>query len=336
MRETLDALCAGRGLSRAESAAIFGRLIRGEFAEVEMSALLVALKAKGESSEEIAGAAEALRDAATAFPAAGRKVADTCGTGGDGCHSVNISTAVALISAECGLAVAKHGNRAVSSRCGSADVLERCGVKIDASPEVSGRCLEQLGVCFLFAPQYHAGIAHVMPVRRKLGVRTIFNLVGPLANPARPSWQLVGVYDARLCAPVARTLGHLGCERALVVHGSGLDEIATHAPTDAALWNGTDVQLLRLEPASLGLPHRPLEALVGGTAEENSTWLTQLLAGRGKAAHNEVVALNAGALLWVAGRAPNLEAGLRQAQDAIRSGRAAERLSRWAEVSHGA
>lgn len=336
MREVLESLCSGQSLTRQESAALFTRLVRGELSEVEISGLLVALKSKGETPEEIAGAAEALRGAAVPFPTGGRLVADTCGTGGDGSHSVNISTAVAVLAAELGVSVAKHGNRAISSRCGSADVLERCGVKIDAAPEVAARCLDQTGICFLYAPQYHAGIAHAMPVRRKLGVRTIFNLLGPLANPALPRWQLMGVYDPRLCVPIARTLGLLGCERALVVHGSALDEIALHGPTAAALWSGGQVETLDIEPEQFGLQRRRLEDFLGGGADENARWLQDLLAGRGREEHAEAVALNAGALLWVTGAAIDLADGLRRALAALGSGGAAARLRRWAEVSHGA
>jgi anthranilate phosphoribosyltransferase len=336
MREILDALCARRDLSRQQSEELFTRLVRGELAEVEIGALLVALKSKGETPEEIAGAADALRQAATPFPVPGLALADTCGTGGDGAQSVNISTAAALVAAECGLAVAKHGNRAMSSRCGSADVLERCGVRIDAPPEVSRRCLSELGICFLFAQQYHRGIAHATPVRKKLGVRTIFNLLGPLANPARPRWQLVGVYDAGLCEPIARTLGILGCQKALVVHGEGLDEIALHGKTVAAFWDGESVQRLSFHPESLGLRRRSRESLAGGSADDNARWLREVLAGRGPEEHQEVVALNTGALLWIAGLAGDLRQGYDLARETLHAGGAAGRLARWAEVSHGA
>jgi anthranilate phosphoribosyltransferase len=336
MREILEALCAGQSLGREQSTELFARIVRGELLEIEMSALLVALKAKGETPDEIAGAAEALRQAALPFDAPTPDLADSCGTGGDRSSSVNISTAAALVAAETGLAVAKHGNRAVSSLCGSADVLERCGVRIDVPPEAARRCLDELGICFLYAPRYHTGIAHAMPVRRKLGVRTIFNVLGPLVNPARPRWQLVGVYAPELCELLARTLGLLGCERALVVHGSGLDEIALHGPTEAVLFSGGRVERLVLEPGKLGLRQSGIEALAGGTADENARWLRGLLAGSGRAEHNEAVALNAAALLWTAGRVPGIEDGLELALETLASGRAAARLERWAEVSHGA
>lgn len=336
LRATLEALCRGQHLGQADARALFGRIIRGELDDANLAGLLVALKAKGERAAEIAGAAQALRDAAVPFPADGLDLADTCGTGGDGTHTVNVSTAVAVLAAEMGLVVAKHGNRSVSSRCGSADVLEAAGVRIDAPPAVARRCLDAVGVCFLFAPQYHGGIRNAMPVRRALGVRTLFNVLGPLANPARPRWQVVGVYDPALCLPLAETLGLLGCEGALVVHGGGSDELALHAPTVAARWHAGRVEALTIEPADLGIERRPLAELAGGDAAENARWLAQVLAGRGSPAHADVVALNAGALWWVAGRAPDLAGGVAAARAALAAGGAAERLRRWAEVSHGA
>ena len=336
MREILDILCSGKNLSRQESAALFARIVRGELSQLEICAVLVALKSKGETPEEIAGAAEALVTSAVPVNTGDLSVADTCGTGGDGAGTVNISTAAALVAAEAGLAIAKHGNRCVSSTCGSADVLEQCGVQIEGGPEVASRTLKEVGICFLFAPQYHTGMRHAMPVRRALGVRTIFNLLGPLANPARPRWQIVGVYDPSLCVPLARTLGLLGCESALVVHGSGIDEIAPHGPTQAALLRVGEVEELVIEPEHAGLERIRIDEIRGGGAEENAQWLFTVLAGRGSRAHTQAVALNAGALLWIADKAPNFKAGVVQADEIIHSGRAAERLRRFAECSRDA
>lgn len=336
MRQLLERLCLRKDLSLEESRGCFTRLVRGEFSEIEISALLAALTSKGETPEEIAGAAAALRQSALAIDTAGLVLADSCGTGGDGAATVNISTAVALVCAEAGLAMAKHGNRSVSSRSGSADVLENCGIRIEESPEFALRTLREIGICFLFAPLYHPGMRYAMPVRKKLGIRTIFNIIGPLANPAKPRYQLVGVYRPDLCAPMARTLGLLGCSRALVVHGSGLDEIALHGTTSAALWQAGGVQELLIQPEDLGLVRSPVEALRGGSPAENAAWLQTLLAGRGSEVHQQAVALNAGALLWVAGAAADLRQGFQRALQVIRSGRAAGRLQRWAELSHGA
>jgi anthranilate phosphoribosyltransferase len=334
--QVLETLCAGEHLDRERTSALFASMLSGELSEVELAALLTALKAKGETPGEIAGAAASLRKAAVPFATDGIDVVDTCGTGGEGAHTVNISTAVAVLAAELGLHVAKHGNRSVSSRCGSADVLERCGVNIEASPGVSLRCLSELGICFLFAPNYHPGMRLAMPVRRALGVRTIFNILGPLANPASPSFQILGVYDPGLCLPMARTLGMLGCRGALVVHGAGLDEIALHGPTEAVrLREGGDVEPLTIEPDRLGLHRCSIDELRGGGPDENAAWLRQLLGGEGRETHRQAVALNAGALLWICGRAEDLWQGTQRALATLESGQAAERLGRWAEMSHG-
>ena len=331
----LDTL-SRRGFTGEESFETFAGIVAGVFTEVEIAALLAALKTRGEAPAAIAGAAQALRDAALPFPRPAYAFADTSGTGGDGTQSVNISTAVAFVVAELGIPVAKHGNRSVSSRCGSADVLEAVGIRLDPAPESARHCLDEVGLCFLFAPQYHAGVRHVMGVRRALATRTVFNLLGPLINPSRPPWQMLGVYDAAYCRPLAETLGLLGCERALVVHGAGLDELAVHAPSSAALWSDGRVTEFTVTPEEAGLRHHPLEALRGGGPEENGRWLRRLLAGDAEPAHLDAVALNAGALTWTAGRSPTLADGVADARAAILSGGAARRLARWAELSHRA
>jgi anthranilate phosphoribosyltransferase len=325
-----------RHLSREESREAFIHLMRGGWSELEIAALIAALKARGESPEEIAGAALALRETAVEFPRPSYPFADTCGTGGDGAGSFNISTAVALVSAELGIPVAKHGNRSVSSRCGSADVLEAAGVRLDAPPDAARRMLDEIGVCFLFAPAYHSGVRHATPVRKALGTRTIFNLLGPLANPSRPPLQLMGVYDPRLCTALATTLGMLGAEVALVVHGSGLDEVALHAPTTAALWRDGRVVELELTPEEAGLTRRPLSEIEGGTPEANLELLHLVLCGRAAPAYRDAVALNAGTLAWVTGRAATLAQGVARAREALAGGGAARRLARWVELSRGA
>jgi anthranilate phosphoribosyltransferase len=331
----LESICRGGHLTAPEAERLFGTLVAGELEPVQISALLVALKAKGERPAEIAGAAAALRASAAPFPRPASAIADCCGTGGDGAGTINVSTMVALVAAELGIPIAKHGNRSISSRCGSADVLEQLGVRIDAPPAVARRCLEEVGICFLFAPRYHPGLAHAMPVRRTLAVRTIFNLLGPLVNPAAPDYQLLGVYDPALCAPLAATLGMLGCRAALVVHGGGLDEIALHAPTTAALLRDGRVHELELAPEQVGLARYGLDRLAGGAPEHNAAALRALAGGDGAPAHAAAVALNAGALAWVCGAAPELGAGVERAQAALSSGRVADRLARLAEVSHG-
>ena len=330
----LDTL-SERSLTREEATAVFAHLIGGGWSEVEVAGLLGALKARGETPEEIAGAAQALREAARPFPRPDYLFADTCGTGGSGKETLNVSTAVAIVAAESGIPVAKHGNRAVSSKSGSADVLEALGVRLDATPELARRCLDEVGLCFLFAPQYHAGVRHTMPVRRAFGTRTIFNLLGPLANPARPPVQIVGVYEPALCVPLALTLAMLGTQAALVVHGDGLDEIAIHGATRAALYKDGRLTELELTPEEAGLARRPLDALLGGEPADNAAALRSLLEGRKNDAYHDAVSLNAGALAWLTGESESLADGVDRARQTLASGRSAERLDRWIEVSRG-
>lgn len=335
MQPLLERLCAGRTLSQFESRALFDDVVHGRCSGATLAALLIALKIKGENSDEVAGAAAALRANALAFPRPDYAFADCCGTGGDGAGTLNVSTAVAFVLAECGLPVAKHGNRSVSSRSGSADVLETLGMKLDPAPATARRMLDETGFCFLFAPQYHAGIRHAMPVRRELATRTVFNLLGPLAHPASPPLQLVGVYDAALCRTVAETLHELGCRRGLVVNG-GIDEIALHGTTRVARLCDGEIMEFSLEPRDAGLDPQPLAALRGGDAAFNARALERVLGGGQEhaGAYADAIALNAGALLWTAGLADDLAAGCEQARAAIRSGRAFARLERAVEMSH--
>ncbi len=332
IRAELETLCVGESLSQSQCHDVFSAVMRGEVGAAELSALLIALKIKGESADEIAGAARAMREAALTLDTGDLAVADSCGTGGDGASTVNISTAAALVAAEGGAHVAKHGNRSISSKCGSADVLEQLGITLEATPATSRKSLEELGICFLYAPQYHAGVRHAMPVRRALAVRTMFNLLGPLANPALPAYQLMGVYDPARCITLATTLGKLGVRRAMVVHGGGLDEIALHAPTIAALVEHGEVRKLELTPEAVGFGRRGIAELRGGDPASNAAWLWSLLSGEGVDAHNEAVAINAGALLWIAELANNHRAGTEAALAILRSGKTAERFARWRDL----
>lgn len=334
-RDVLNTL-AQRGFSREESTRAFTHLLAGDYSEIEMAGVLIALKTRGETPEVMAGAVEALLAAAIPFERPGYQYADCCGTGGDGTSTFNISTAAAFVAAEIGIPIAKAGNRSVSSRCGSADVLEQLGVRLDPTPAVSRRCLDELGICFVFAPHYHPGVRRAVPVRRALGVRTVFNLVGPIANPARPPWQMMGIYDPELCEPAARTLQLLGREVALVLHGSGLDEVALHGPTTGVLIQGSELRHVTIDPADAGFPRVPLESLTGAGPEENAEWLLELLSGKGKATHADAVAINAGVLAWATGLAPTVRDGSRLARQALDGGGCERRLSRLVEMSHGA
>jgi anthranilate phosphoribosyltransferase len=331
----LARLYTGESLSEAEAEGLFAELVAGRLPEPAIAAMLVALRLKGETAEELTGAARALRAADSDFPRPDYLFADSCGTGGDGSASINVSTAVAFTAAAAGLPIAKHGNRSVTSRCGSADVLEQLGAKLDATAEVSRKALDETGVCFLFAPLYHPGLRHAGPVRRMLKVRTIMNMLGPCLNPAEPGVQLLGVADPALLQPVASTLAALGVRRALVVHGSGLDEIALHGETEAVRVRFGALEAVTIRPEDAGLERRPVQVLRGGGPEENAERLKALLMGYGIAAETEVVALNTGALLLTAGLASDLRDGAGMALQALSSGEAYRRLKLFIEASHG-
>jgi anthranilate phosphoribosyltransferase len=330
----LARLCEGASLSTPDTAALFGALVAGDLNEAQIAALLIALKVKGETADELVGAASALIAAALPFARPDYLFADSCGTGGDGSSTINVSTAVAFVAAAAGLPVAKHGNRSVTSRCGSADVLEQLGVRLEVAPETSRRALDEAGICFLFAPQYHPGLRHAGPVRRALKVRTVMNMLGPCVNPARPSVQLLGVADPKLLEPVASTLAGLGVERALVVHGAGLDEVALHGETQAVQVAGGALTHLTIRPEDAGLARAPLAALQGGGPEENAGRLRALLQGRGTAVEVAAVALNAGALLMTAGLAETLTDGVDTARSVLASGEPFRRLEQLVAVTN--
>jgi len=282
---------------------------------------------KGESPQEIAGAAAAMRRRVVPIPHTRPRAVDTCGTGGDGRGTFNISTAAALVAAAGGAAIAKHGNRAVSSRSGSADVLAALGVPIEVAPETAGRALDEIGIAFLFAPLLHPAMREVMPVRRALAVRTVFNLLGPLTNPAGAQAQVLGVYARDRVEVLAQVLLELGARHALVVHGSdGLDEITTTGPTFVAEVRDGAVRSYTIEPEEMGLRRAPLAGLLGGTPEENARRMESLLAGDGEDVLAQVVALNAGAALYVAGETPTLRAGVERARSLLAEGAGARKL----------
>ena len=332
--EALARLYEGEDLDSAAAQRLFEALVAGELTEPSIAAMLISLRLKGETAEELIGAARALRSADEYFPRPNYLFADTCGTGGDGSGSINVSTAVALVAAAAGLPVAKHGNRSITSRCGSADVLEALGAKLDVSAELSRRSLDETGFCFLFAPRYHPGLRHAGPVRRALKVRTIMNILGPCVNPAEPQVQLLGVADPKLLEPVAQTLGALGLQNALVVHGSGLDEIALHGPTQAVRLRAGEIQPLIITPEDAGIRQAPMNALKGGGPEENAERLKSLLSGDEAGVESDMVALNAGALLLTAGMADNLKQATAAARDVLASGAAYQRLLAFVEVTN--
>jgi anthranilate phosphoribosyltransferase len=318
----LQHLLTGSALARAEARRAMGAVLDGEATDAQIGAFLAALRVRGETVPEITGFAEAVRARAKSVKVKRTPLLDTCGTGGDGAGTFNISTTVAFIAAGAGAAVAKHGNRAVSSRSGSADVLEALGVRTGLAPARAARCVEKIGVGFLFAPSHHAGFARVAPVRRQLAARTVFNLLGPLCNPAGAPNQLLGVYAIALVRPVAEALRALGGERALVVAArDGLDEMSLSSATVVARLSGGRVSLEEVTPESVGLKHRPLSALAGGDARRNAEILRSVLSGKA-GAPREACLFNASAALQAAGLAKNWREGLALAAESIDSGRA--------------
>lgn len=340
--EALVKIVAGENLSRTEAEAVMEDILSARASDAQIGGLLTGLRAKGETVDELVGFASALRRHATPiFPAghshADEALVDTCGTGGDASGTFNVSTAAAFVVAGTGVRVAKHGNRSISSRCGSADVLEALGVKIDLAPERVGRAIDEIGIGFLFAPAVHAATRHAMAARRELRMRTVFNLLGPLTNPAGASAQIVGVYDANLTELLAIALGKLGVRRAFVVHGAdGLDEISVAGETYVAELRAGSVRSYTVAPEDFGLHRAPREAIRGGDAACNAAIINQIL-GRSFAhpeqgPRREIVLANSAAALVAAGRASNFREGARVAAESIDSGAARARLD--ALVAH--
>lgn len=325
MQEILEKLFQHQSLTQAESHQLFNAVVTGQLEPVQLAAALIAMKVRGERPEEVAGAACALLENARPFPRPDYDFADIVGTGGDGSNSINISTASAFVAASCGLKIAKHGNRSVSSKSGSSDLLSAFGIRLDAPAELARQMLDEFNVCFLFAPQYHTGFRHAMPVRQQLKTRTLFNVLGPLINPARPSHALIGVYSPALVLPIAETLRMLGYQRAAVVHGGGMDEVALHSKTQVAELHDGDISCYSVSPSDFGLRYYPQDALTGGTPKENKDILTKLLQGKGEVAHEQAVAINVAMLLKIFGH-PDLHENARQALAAIHSGQPYERV----------
>jgi anthranilate phosphoribosyltransferase len=310
-------------LSRDDAAALMRRILAGEASEIELAALLGALSGRGETASEIAGFALAMRAAATPLPLSAserEQLVDTCGTGGDSSGSFNISTAAALVAAAAGAKVAKHGNRAITSRCGSADVLDSLGIPTQLAPEAAANALRRHGFCFLLAPSHHPAMKAVMPVRRALGVRTVLHVLGPLLNPAGARRQVMGVYQARLVPLVAEAMTMLGTKHAMVVHGDhNLDELALSGPTQIAEVRDAELRQFGIGPEEFGLELAPLNALTGGDAPLNAAILTAIFAGE-RGPRRDVVLLNAAAVLVTAGKADRIADGIALATQAIDSG----------------
>ena len=332
--EILKTVIAGRDLSRDQAEQAFNQIMDGAWSEVQIAGLLVAMATKGESVDEITGAASAMRAHAVKIDTGGRDVIDTCGTGGTGLNTLNISTAAALVAAGAGAFVAKHGNRTNTRPSGSADVLAALGVNLDADPQAEARCLSEAGVCFCFAIRHHPAMKYAVPVRKSLAVRTIFNVLGPLTNPGGARRQLMGVFDAALVETIAEVLAALGAERVMVVHAEdGLDEISTSSPTHLAELIDGKITTRTVKPEDFGLARARLDDLAVASAEDSAERIRALLAGKA-GPDRDVVLLNAAAALAVAAKAETIADALPLAEKSIDSGAAAAALEKLAAISN--
>ena len=333
LSQTLAALTTGQDLTQDDARSVFDAIMAGELAPTQIAAVLVALKAKGETVDEIAGAALAMRAVSAKVDVQAPHLVDTCGTGGSGAAKrFNISTAAAFVVAAAGAQVAKHGNRGMSSKSGSADVLEAAGVNLDLSAEQVGRCIDEVGVGFLFAPNHHPAMRYAGPVRRELGIGTIFNLLGPLTNPAGAKRQLLGVFDTAWQQPLALASRVMGAEHVLVVHSDGLDELSVHAPSSVVELRRGQVDVYEIAPEDFGLQRRDIGDLRAETPTQSLSLLRAALRGSNEAAA-DIVALNAGAAIYVAGICSSLAHGVALAQDLIATGQATEKLAEFAALT---
>ncbi len=328
----LQKIVEGRDLSQEEAEALMGEIFSSA-TDAQIGALLVALRTKGESIPEIAGFARKMRDCAVCIlPKVKGTLVDTCGTGGDASNTINVSTAAAIVSAACGVPVAKHGNYAVSSKCGSANVLSELGVNISSQPEAVAAMIERVGLGFMLAPIFHPAMKRVASVRRELGLRTVFNILGPLTNPAGAKAQVMGVYDPLLCGKLAQVLRMLGTERALVVHGMGMDEITNTGETRVSELKDGVVKSYSLMPQDLGYPLARPQDIAGGVPEDNARKLVAVIRGE-KSPARDIIAMNGGAAVYVSGQASTLKEGAKKAEEAIDSGKALEVLQRMVEMN---
>jgi anthranilate phosphoribosyltransferase len=330
LQQALEQWVEGRDISREAMRAVMTTVMTGEASQAQIGALLVALRMKGEAVDEIAGAAEVMRELVTPVSVSGDHVIDLVGTGGDGANLFNVSTAATFVAAAAGAQVAKHGNRSVSSSSGSSDVLETLGVNLDVSPEQIAACVQEVGLGFMFAPAHHGAMKHAVGPRRELGLRTFFNVLGPLTNPAGVKRQVLGVYDAALCEPLAEALARLGSEHALVLHSDdGLDEISIAAPTQGFELKAGEISPIGIDPAALGNAHDNLDGLQVETAADSARLIRAALDGDDGVASikaRSIIALNAGAGIYVSGVAESLASGIAAADQAIASGAAMQKL----------
>ena len=334
IQESLSRLLDGHDLSRAEAREVMGEIMRGEATPAQIGGFLVALRLQGETADEIAGCAEAMREHVLPVRPRRDDLVDTAGTGGDGAATINISTAAAIVAAAAGAGVAKHGNRAVSSASGSADVLEALGFRLEQPPERIAQSIDELGFGFMFAPSHHPAMRHAAPVRRELAARTVFNVLGPLTNPAGASAQVIGVYSKPLVRTIADVLAQLGARRAFVVHGAhGIDELSPAGPNDVCEVVDGDVRARVIDPVDLGVERCDPDELRGGTPAENARAIHDVFAGA-RGGRRDAILLNAAGAIAAAGHADDLREGLELAREAVDSGAAAARLDELTRFTH--
>jgi anthranilate phosphoribosyltransferase len=332
--EYLEILISGNDLSFEQSQKLLDTIFGGEVADAQIAAFLTAMRAKGECVEELAGLASSLRDHAVGVETGIENMVDTCGTGGARLKTFNISTASAFVAAGAGAHVAKHGNRGITSKCGSADVLDALGVNIAPGPEKVAECIKEAGIGFMFAPGFHPAMKYVQPVRKGLGFRTVFNVLGPLANPARATAQVMGVPDESLMQMIVETLGMLGVKHAMVVHSDGLDEISTMGPTKILELKGGEVMSQTINPTDFGIDIASFDLLKGGDAETNAKIVRDIVEGSETGVRKDIVVLNAAAAIIVAGLADDFKAAIKVANDSIEQGKAGEVLAKLIEISN--
>jgi anthranilate phosphoribosyltransferase len=334
IQEAIAKVVSGEHLQRVETAAVMSTIMDGEATTAQIAALITGLRMKGETVEEIVGFAETMRAKANHVVTEHQALLDTCGTGGDGSHTFNISTASAIVAAAGGVRIAKHGNRAISSTSGSADVLEALGVNIQLTAEQAAACLAEVGICFMFAPLFHGSMKHAAAPRKEIGIRTVFNLLGPLTNPAGADRQLVGVYDARLTPTLAETLKHLGLKRALVVASEdGLDELSIGAPTKVSELRNGIVNTYTVSPEQLGIQSTPISQISGGDKQFNADIIRQVFAGK-SGADRDIVLLNSAACFYLADKCESIQQGVQLAKEVIDRGAALDKLHQLITLSN--
>jgi len=333
MQAAIRAVTERQDLTAEQMQSVMRTIMTGEATAAQMGGFLVGLRMKGESVDEIAAAAQVMRDLATPVTIAGPHLVDTCGTGGDGANTFNISTTAALVVAAAGGKVAKHGNRSISSKSGSADVLEAAGVNLAISPEQVAECVERIGVGFMFAPHHHGAMKHAIGPRREMGVRTLFNLLGPLTNPAKAPHQVMGVFSVAWLEPLAQVLGQLGSQHVLIVHADdGMDEISIAGPSQVAEWRDGQLHRYSVTPEQFGMARADVSTLAVDSAQQSLAIVNDVLAGKAGPAQ-DIVALNAGAAIYAADLTDSLEAGVSKAQEIINSGAAADKLAQLVELT---